>query len=59
MFSKRQKQTLERKLVVHFPRRTLINEKRKPNHKDPNKQPNPKLSTKVKTKANQGVPQCK
>jgi hypothetical protein len=37
MFSKRQKQNLERKLVVHFPRRTLINEKRKSNHKDLNK----------------------
>jgi hypothetical protein len=31
------KKKLERKLVVHFPRRTLINEKRKSNHKDSNK----------------------
>jgi hypothetical protein len=37
MFLKRQKQNLERKLVVHFPRRTLITEKRKSNHKDSNK----------------------
>jgi hypothetical protein len=45
--------------MVHFPRRTLINEKIKSKHKNPNKQPNPILSTKVKIKANQGVPQCK
>ena len=36
MFLKRQKQTLERKLVVHFPRRTLINEKIKSNRQQSN-----------------------
>jgi hypothetical protein len=36
-----------------------MNEKIKPNYKDPNKQPNPILSTKEKTKANQGASQCK
>jgi hypothetical protein len=36
-----------------------MNEKRKPNYKDPNKQPNPILSMKAKTKANQGASQCK
>jgi hypothetical protein len=46
---------LERKHAIHFPRRTLMNEKRKPNNKDPNKQPNPILSMKAKTKANQRV----
>jgi hypothetical protein len=30
-----------------------MNEKRKPNYKDPNKQPNPILSMKAKTKTNQ------
>jgi hypothetical protein len=30
-----------------------MNEKRKPNYKDPNKQPNPILSMKEKTKTNQ------
>jgi hypothetical protein len=59
VFAKGKKQKLERKHAVHFPRRTLINEKRKPNYKDPNKQPNPILSTKAKTKANQGASQCK
>ena len=44
---------LERKHAVHFSRRTLMNEKRKPNYKDLNKQPNPILSMKAKTKANQ------
>ena len=47
MFSQKEKTKLERKHAVHFPRRTLNNEKRKPNYKDPNKQPNPKLSMKV------------
>ena len=46
---------LERKHAVHFPRRTLMNEKRKPNYKDPNKQPNPILSMKAKKQTNQGV----
>jgi hypothetical protein len=46
---------LERKHAVHFPRRTLMNEKRKQKYKDPNKQPNRILSMKAKTKANQGV----
>jgi hypothetical protein len=55
----KEKQKLERKHAVHFPRITLMNEKRKPNNKDPNKQPNPILSTKAKTKANQGASQCK
>jgi hypothetical protein len=36
MFSKRKKQYFERKLVVHFPKRTLINAKRKSNHKETN-----------------------
>jgi hypothetical protein len=52
MFSQKgKKQKLERKHAVHFPRRTLINEKRKPNYKDSDKQPNPKLSTKAKNKS--------
>jgi hypothetical protein len=59
VFAKGKKQKLERKHAVHFPRRTLINEKRKQNYKDLNKQPNPILSTKAKTKANQGDSQCK
>jgi hypothetical protein len=59
MFLQKKKQHLERKHAIHFPRRTLINEKRKPNYKHPNKQPNPILSTKAKTKANQGSSQCK
>jgi hypothetical protein len=60
MFSQKAKnKKLERKHAVHFPRRNLINEKRKPNYKDPNKQPNPILSMKAKTKANQGASQCK
>ena len=59
MFSQKAKTKLERKHAVHFPRRTLNNEKRKPNYKDPNKQPNPILSMKAKTKANQGASQCK
>jgi hypothetical protein len=60
MFLQKEKnKKLERKHAVHFPRRTLINEKRKPNYKDPNKQPNPILSTKAKTKENQGASQCK
>jgi hypothetical protein len=36
MFFAIQKQYFERKLVVHFPKRTLINEKRKSNHKESN-----------------------
>jgi hypothetical protein len=44
---------LERKHTVHFPRRTLMNEERKPKYKGPNKQPNPILSMKAKTKTNQ------
>ena len=36
-----------------------MNEKRKPNYKDPNKQPNPILSMKEKTKENLGASQCK
>jgi hypothetical protein len=59
VFAKGKKQKLERKHAVHFPRRTLNNEKRKPNYKDSNKQPNPILSMKAKTKANQGASQCK
>jgi hypothetical protein len=51
MFSKRQKQNLERKLVVHFPRRTLINEKRKSNHKESTITTQSILSTKVKTQS--------
>jgi hypothetical protein len=53
------KTKLERKHAVHFPRRTLNNEKRKPNYKNSIKQPNPILSMKEKTKANQGASQCK
>jgi hypothetical protein len=41
---------LERKHAVHFPRRTRMNEKRKPKYRYPNEQPNPILSMKVKTK---------
>jgi hypothetical protein len=59
MFSQKAKTKLERKHAVHFPRRTLNNEKRKPKYKDSNKQPNPILSMKAKTKANQGASQCK
>jgi len=55
MVFQRQTKNLERKHAVHFPGRTLMNEKRKPNNKYPNKQPNPILSMKEKTKANQGV----
>jgi hypothetical protein len=51
MSLKRQKQNLERKLVVHFPRRTLINEKRKSNHKETTITTQPTLSMKVKTKS--------
>jgi predicted nuclease of restriction endonuclease-like (RecB) superfamily len=51
MFSKRQKQNLERKLVVHFPRRTLINEKRKSNKKESTTSTQSILSMKVKTKS--------
>jgi hypothetical protein len=50
MSLKKQKQKLERKLAVHFLRRTLINEKIKSNHKD-SKTTQPKLSMKVKTKS--------
>jgi hypothetical protein len=50
---KKKKENLERKLVVHFPRRTLINEKRKSNHKEETITTQPTLSMKVKTKANQ------
>jgi hypothetical protein len=32
MFSQKEKTKLERKHAVHFPRRTLNNEKRKPNN---------------------------
>jgi hypothetical protein len=55
MFSQKAKTKLERKHAVHFPRRTLNNEKRKPNYKDSNKQPKPILSMKAKTKTNQGA----
>jgi hypothetical protein len=59
MFSQKEKTKLERKHAVHFPRRTLNNEKRKPNNNNSNKQPNPILSMKAKTKANQRASQCK
>jgi hypothetical protein len=41
MFSTKQKQNLERKHVVHFPRRTLMNEKRKSNHQYQTNNDNP------------------
>jgi hypothetical protein len=54
------KTKLERKYTIHFPRRTLNNEKRKPNNNNSNKiTQNPKLSMKAKTKANQGASHCK
>jgi hypothetical protein len=58
MFSQKAKTKLERKHAVHFPRRTMNDEKRKPNYKDSTKQSNPILSMKAKTKANQGASQC-
>jgi hypothetical protein len=50
MMFQRKNKNLERKHTVHFPRRTLMDEKRKPKYKDPNKQPNSILSMKEKTK---------
>jgi hypothetical protein len=50
MFLQQAKTKLERKHAVHFPRRTLNDEKRKPKYKDSIKQPNPILSMKAKTK---------
>jgi hypothetical protein len=51
MFSTKQKQNLERKLMVHFPRRTLMTEKRKSNHQYQTMTTQPKLSMKVRTKS--------
>jgi hypothetical protein len=61
MFSQKEKTKLERKHAVHFPRRTLNNEKKKTKIIiNSNKQPNPILSMKAKTKANQKKnSQCK